>query len=161
VGSIPTRGVRYKEAIPVSKKEIVIESNDIGCHLVVSHYLNNGYVKVKNNGKSVRLHRLIYEQNYGEIQEGLIVRHKCDNRNCINPEHLEVGTPKDNTRDMLERGRAYTGEQDGESNGNSKLTKEQVDEIRADKNSTNVALGKKYGVTHSTISAIRLGKRWA
>lgn len=74
-------------------------------------------------------HRVSYEIHHGDIPAGLIVRHKCDNRVCVNPDHLELGTHADNTQDMLERGRANPPR--GERSGNAKLTAEQVASIRA------------------------------
>lgn len=57
------------------------------------------------NGRTERASRALWKIVYGEIPEGLIVRHKCDNPTCLNLDHLELGTPKENTQDALERGR--------------------------------------------------------
>lgn len=64
-----------------------------------------GYGQLKVDGKLYKAYRLAYEIWVEQIPNGLLVRHKCDNRLCINPDHLETGTPKDNTADMLSRGR--------------------------------------------------------
>lgn len=64
------------------------------------------YGVVWHNGKHVFAHRVAYELANGtKILEGLVVRHKCDNPPCVNPAHLETGTPADNVQDMMERGR--------------------------------------------------------
>lgn len=70
---------------------------------------NRGYSVAKIHNKARKGHRLSYEAWVGPIPEGLIVRHKCDNLPCINPDHLEVGTQKDNVHDMIARGRDYRG----------------------------------------------------
>ena len=67
----------------------------------------DGYGKLEkwHNGKRVQFaHRWAYIQAHGDIPEGMCVRHKCDNRPCINPDHLEVGTHADNMQDRLARG---------------------------------------------------------
>lgn len=86
--------------------------------------LCNGYGSVTPNGKHQRVlaHRYSYAYYNGDVPEGHDVRHKCDVRSCVNPEHLETGTRKDNVRDMYERERA--------SNGKKQLTQEQINDIR-------------------------------
>lgn len=72
----------------------------------------DGYPKLnrKVDGKwnaNVKGHRYVYQQVNGEIPDGMVVRHKCDNVLCLNPDHLEIGTPTDNMKDRVERGRTY------------------------------------------------------
>ena len=71
-------------------------------------------------------HRHIYEECFGFIPKGLVVRHKCDNKLCINPEHLELGTLADNIQDKVKRNRCAKGEKVS----TAKLNEEQVKEIR-------------------------------
>jgi hypothetical protein len=98
----------------------------------------------------------MYTQKNGAIPKGMVIRHKCDNRKCINPDHFEIGTQRQNMQDMVERGRSLTGEK----HPLVKLTEAQVIEIweRALKGECHLA--KEYGVSYSTISKIRKGERW-
>lgn len=64
-----------------------------------------GYGKVGFYGKVINAHRLSWILTNGDVPSGLIVCHKCDNRKCINPDHLFIGTYRDNTQDMIRKGR--------------------------------------------------------
>lgn len=75
-----------------------------------------GYAVMKSRGKQVRVHRVMWEMHNGPIPDGLVVRHKCDNPPCVNPNHLEIGSHLDNMEDMKTRGRSRsyaTGRYDG------------------------------------------------
>ncbi len=97
--------------------------------------LRNGYGAIKNGAKTDGAHRVSYEIHKGEISQGLFVCHTCDNRKCINPDHLWLGTAKDNTQDCVKKGRIVTHEGDRFKDGhipyNAVLTKNQVLEIRS------------------------------
>ena len=65
----------------------------------------HGYGRIHFMSSKVKAHRVSYEMMNGPIPDGLLVRHTCDNPNCVNPKHLCVGTQKDNMRDASDRGR--------------------------------------------------------
>lgn len=111
--------------------------------------------------KSVSAHRVSYELEFGEIPAGLEVCHKCDNRCCVNPNHLFLGTHQDNMDDRERKGRNNPPK--GETNGRAKLTVADVLEIR-NKRKQGVSFGKlskEYGVCKRTIQDAVSGKNWA
>jgi len=79
---------------------------DTGCFKFVGSKDPRGYGKIYYNGKSEYAHRLSWLLQVGEIPEGKVIRHICDNPSCVAVEHLELGTQQDNVKDMHERGRA-------------------------------------------------------
>jgi len=111
---------------------------------------------------TVTASRVAYALGHGEEPGRMLVCHHCDNPACCNPSHLYLGTVKDNSRDMVKRGRARNGMRKGSSNGANKLTARAVYDIwrciRRGQNNTQI--GKRFGVHHSTVSVIRLGKFW-
>lgn len=120
-----------------------------------------GYGVVKRKGRLVRAHRLAYCESkkitLDEIK-GFVVMHKCDNRSCINPDHLSLGSHADNCKDKVSKGRQAKGEKVG----NSKLKNEEVKLIRLGFSAglTNKFLAKKFSVSEMCISRIRSGKTW-
>ncbi|WP_052380944.1 HNH endonuclease [Sphingomonas sp. FUKUSWIS1] len=92
----------------------------------------------------------------------LIVRHSCDRPVCCNPRHLLIGTTLDNTRDMIERGRARLPDQRGANNNATCLTLADVGEIveAFRRREDNVDIAARYPVGHSMISRIRTGRSW-
>jgi hypothetical protein len=69
----------------------------------------NGYGMMRSNGKVWRTHRFVYSKFYKKELNGLFVLHKCDNPKCVNPEHLFLGTQRDNNIDKMMKGRSKTG----------------------------------------------------
>ena len=114
-----------------------------------------GYPRLSRNGKTLYAHRVAWEQANGPIPNGLCVLHRCDNRRCVNVDHLFLGTPADNSADMAQKGRGTRGER----NRHAKLTWEQASAIRASTEMTHV-LAVRYGVCRATVKFIRAGKTW-
>lgn len=121
---------------------------------------NHGYGLVTIHGKVGHAHRRSYEAFIGKIPKGLFVLHHCDNRACINPDHLFLGTNKDNMSDMKNKGRARTCH--GEDNKNSKLKSEEVKEIKKllQNGKSLYSLATQYNVSPATIWNIRVNKSW-
>lgn len=148
------------------RKPIMYVETENGCWNCVSHTTNKGYSVIRHNHRLYGGHQLAYILAKGDIPKGLVVRHKCDNRLCINPDHLELGTIADNNRDARERsGVVPPPTRFGAENASTILTEEQVLEIKKElQNSYRgliPTLAKKYGVTNSTIKNIKYGLSWA
>lgn len=124
-----------------------------GCWLWVGNRAPNGYGRIQSGGKGSRhvgAHRLSYEIHHGPIPEGVVVMHSCDTPACVNPAHLSAGTHRDNTADMITKGRRR---------GRMILTPDQVAEIRGSIEPARI-VAPRYGVSKSTIWAIRSGQNW-
>lgn len=108
--------------------------------------------------KTVTASRCAYALGTGQEPGEAAVLHSCDNPPCCNPGHLYAGTIKDNSKDMVERGRWRTGRK-----VIKRLKPGEVEEIREllAAGLTNTAIGKRYGVSRSTIANIRTGASWA
>lgn len=91
-----------------------------------------GYGVMSFYKRMVGVHRVAYRLFHGEIPNGMVICHKCDNPPCFNPEHLFLGTQKDNVHDMLRKGRLGKVGARGERNSHCKFTDEVVAKIRAD-----------------------------
>lgn len=109
------------------------------------------------NGKYARAHRLSYEVFNGAIPEGLSVLHRCDEKLCVNPAHLFVGTQLDNMRDMVAKGRINAAPV-GNTRG-AKITAEIVRAIRADTR-TALEISAAYGIARPTVYGIKHRRSW-
>ena len=114
---------------------------------------------VTYNYQRMPLARLIYQLTHNEtIDKDLCVLHSCDNRRCINPEHLSLGTHKENTREAVARGRMHFGARSNKSH----LTDADVLRIREllEAGYTTIKLASDYKVSNGTISCIKRRQTW-
>lgn len=141
------------------RKPIKYSINDKGCFECYSHAPNAfGYPEYHFNNKKTTVHRYIYEECFGYVDKGLFILHSCDNRRCINPEHLRVGTHLENMKDMTARGRQCKGS----DSPHAKLTEVDIVEIRSliEKKKSDTEIARKFNVSRTTIGYIRRGKTW-
>jgi len=149
----------------------------------------SGYGNFTADGTTVAAHRYSWVFHHGGIPEGLWVLHKCDVKRCVNPDHLYLGTHKDNTEDAVRRGRVATGDrhrsktspetlprgdangmrkhpesvQRGELNKTARLTNEQVVEIRrlCGLKVRQRDIAAKFNVSQRTVWRVFHRKAWA
>lgn len=137
---------KFKEPTPYKflQRPIYYEVDQNQCWNCKSHRLDrDGYARIDRNGREWLMHRYIYSITYQVIIEpGMVIRHKCDNPSCINPEHLALGTQLENMRDKMLRNRSIKS--------SHKLTMQEQREI-IESELTIPQLALKYDVSHSTI----------
>lgn len=109
-------------------------------------------------------HRVAWANLHGEIPPGMIICHHCDNPCCVNPDHLFLGTPADNTADMMKKGRDRHRPQVGEKHWKARLTPADVMEMRRLYGAGGVRqvdLASRFGVAQAYVSEIVRGEAWA
>ena len=122
-----------------------------------------GYGQIWNGDRVEFVHRFSYRMNVGPIPKGLMVCHHCDNRKCVRPDHLFVGTARDNLHDMTSKGRHVPASLPGESNPSAVLTAAKVRFIRRAYKPhivTAMSLADKFGVSEGLIFHIVKGRAW-
>lgn len=142
-----------------SKVQIPADKNQ--CWIWAASLDTFGYGLFRIDRKLMKAHRMSFLLHNGYLTDGLIVRHSCDNTRCVNPLHLLEGTPADNAHDRDKRGRFVKNL--GEAHGCSKLTSNQVSEIRYLRNNLKLKLKEvadMYNVDFSTVCDISKYKTW-
>ena len=121
----------------------------------------NGYGSVYDEKKKrhTQAHRYYYEQAYGDIPKGMLIRHTCHTRKCINPEHLKLGTHQDNRNDDMNTGHQFEMIR-GEKQHLSKLTETDVLNIRK-KEMSAMKYSKKYNINITQIYRIWNRQNWS
>lgn len=137
----------------------VVQNSDTGCWEWTAQCDMYGYGRISRNKHPALAHRVSYEIHKGPIPRGALIMHSCDNRSCVNPDHLSVGSHKDNMADMVSKGRSPSGAR--HHRPSAVLTEKDVLEIRAANGVSQRKLADQYGVGQDQISRIRAGKRWS
>ncbi|MDD9312672.1 HNH endonuclease [Cytobacillus firmus] len=139
-------------------KPIKYMINENGCWNCVSHALDNQkkYPVVTRNGRYWRMSRYVFTISKGVIPEGMFILHSCDNPQCINPNHLSMGTPKENSLDMVSKGRQAKGVKNG---GGVKLDEDKVRAIREDNRSLQ-SIADDYGISKKLVINVKKMRNW-
>lgn len=132
--------------------------NETGCHIWTGRLANTGYGRFMFGRRWYSAHRAAYEKYKGAIPSGLLIRHSCHNRSCINPAHLTVGTHADNARDMIEAGRSLYGTR----NIKNRLSEEDVQRIKEllQQGYRTCTIAKMFNMSWGGIAGIKNGKNW-
>lgn len=128
------------------------------CWLWIGAKTTQGYGYYNLDGHLRPAHLLVAELTQGPRPEGMETRHLCGTRLCCNPAHLAWGTRSDNERDKVLHGRSNRGSRQGQS----KLTDDQVREIRHRRaaGETGASLGREFGVSAQNVCDIVKGRTW-
>ncbi|ABR91766.1 phage-related protein [Janthinobacterium sp. Marseille] len=118
-----------------------------------------GYGLFWLDGKVTGAHRAAYELYVGPIKDGLHVCHRCDNRSCVNPAHMFLGTNHENVADRQTKGRSVLPGNQGESNGMARLTASAVKKIRLDERDLG-AIAADHSISRKYVGQIKRGQRW-
>ena len=127
------------------------------CWLWTGSKRRHGYGQFNLNYSNRLAHQISWLLTNRTIPEGHVLRHKCRNKHCVNPEHLETGTQAENMADMIRDGTSNRGIK----HPKAKLAEEQVRQIRVRAGENQRLLGEEFGVHQRTISSIILRKSWA
>lgn len=147
---VRTHGLPFHEK--VKARTVVDEAT--GCWVWQGGCSFNGYGRLRSGpgGKATYCHKIMYDHYHGPLPEGHVVMHTCDNRRCVNPDHLRSGTHKENMLDMVQKGRSTS----------NLLTEKDVREIhRLSENGVpTYEIAHSYCVSHTAVYDILCGRRW-
>jgi len=147
---------------PITQERIedkVVRIPESGCWVWMGTTTVRGYGQIESNKRKYYAHRASYEAFIGKIPEGMYVCHACDNVYCVNPNHLFLGTQKQNLEDMVKKGRSTRGEK----NPMAKLDEDKVSFIKRGiaMGHSDFGLSLAWGVSRQTINSIRNNKVWS
>jgi len=128
-----------------------------------AYIAKDGYGKFKYQGKNISASRITYILTHGEIEKGLVIMHKCNNKSCCNPNHLEMGTYSKNTQDAYDDGLIKPAGVNGQDHYKAKLTEKEVLNIRSlfsNGGISKLEISKIYDVGKTAIQKIIKRRTW-
>lgn len=152
------KGLTLRERLDVKARQ-----KQNGCIEWTGAVLDNGYGQVRYQGAKLYVHRAAWIAANGPIPEGQQVCHHCDNKICINPEHLFIGTQYDNMQDMIQKGRKVAIGRPGSKNHKAKLSESDVARIRnlyENAGLTRKELCALYGISKTAMQRILTRAGW-
>ena len=130
-----------------------------GCWVYTGKIINTGYGMIRAGDKMISAHRASYQAFIGEIPEGMFVCHSCDNKRCINPAHLWVGTNQDNMRDMQQKGRHGSRTQPERLKLDEAKVR-QIRELARDERNTQGEIAVMFSISRETANKVINRKAW-
>lgn len=152
------KNIGYDEKMRIKLlKSIEIDEN--GCWNWKKSKHRQGYGNFPYKRKILLAHRASWILFKGDLNENVLVCHKCDNCSCVNPDHLFLGNQQDNMKDMFNKKRKN---HKGESHPGCKLNKDKILEIKKllQEGLSQSKIAKKFSIKQTTVSSIKLGKIW-
>lgn len=152
---MPSQAKDYSEILLRILRNVSIQQT--GCWEWKGAKSVKGYGRITFENATWAVHRLMAHMQIGDVKKDTVVCHRCDNPSCVNPEHLFIGTQKENVADRDSKGRrnqAY-----GERQGSAKLTAAQVTAIRLDMRKHS-EIAKTYGITRAHVGNLKANRAW-
>lgn len=136
----------------------IMPEPNTGCWIWIGAYDNTGYGRYKMGNTTEAAHRVLFRLYKDKIQKGFLICHSCDNRFCVNPDHLFAGTHQDNADDMINKKRHIYGEK----KWCAKFKESDIINVRNlyDSGITQMEIALKYNCSQSHISEITTRKQW-
>lgn len=145
----------------MSEEQFWSRASRVGeCWIWQGSLTTNGYGRLLVKGRWLGTHKIAFLLSHGSVPDGLEVCHTCDNRACIRPDHLFLGTHRENMQDMKTKGRSTYGTK----HFNAQLTEDDIRQIRALYVPWKVTcrqLGEMFGTSYKNISRIVRREAWA
>ena len=151
---------RSRNRAPIADRFWAKVQKSDGCWIWTAYRSHKGYgFFMGEDGRKSNASRIAWVLTYGPIPDDMLVCHHCDNPACVRPDHLFLGTPAENSADMMAKGRQTFGE----INPSAKITDEQVRDARlryAAGGITQKQLAQELGISRSNVSLLVRGKAW-